>query len=214
MSGKNGSGAIGANEFESGEVEVDDDLFRSLVGDVKPIKTDKRVDLNPKFASRETPGLHERRRAAQLELPVDKNNLSGEFIEPVRPDDELSFQRPGVQHGVFRNLRLAKYRIDARLDLHRLSVEQARVAVYQFLNDCVEHDIRCVLITHGKGEERQPQPALLKSCVVHWLPQLRQVLAFHSAQKRHGGVGATYVLLRKSERKRQDNRERYASRRK
>jgi hypothetical protein len=34
-----------------------------------------------------------------------------------------------------------------------------------------------------------------------WLPQFDAVLAFHSAQKQHGWVGATYVLLRKSEKK-------------
>src|SRR5690625_5916207 len=71
----------------------------------------------------------------------------------------------------------------------------------------MEQDIRCALITHGKGVGRA-QPALLKSCVAHWLPQFQEVLAFHSAQTAHGGTGATYLLLRKSERKRQENWER------
>jgi hypothetical protein len=35
------------------------------------------------------------------------------------------------------------------------------------------------------------------------------VQAFHSAQPRHGGTGAVYVLLRKSERQKQLNRERF-----
>jgi DNA-nicking Smr family endonuclease len=51
-------------------------------------------------------------------------------------------------------------------------------------------------VTHGKGEGRE-QPARLKSCVNHWLRQFDQVLAFHSAQKTHGGVGATYILVKK-----------------
>jgi hypothetical protein len=38
------------------------------------------------------------------------------------------------------------------------------------------------------------------------------VLAFHSAQRHHGGYGACYVLLRKNAEKRQDNRERHARR--
>jgi len=125
----------------------------------------------------------------------------------VGPHDFLAFKRDGVQNGVYRKLRLGKYTIDARLDLHRMTVEQARLAVYQFIKDCMAQDIRCALITHGRGVGRE-RPALLKSCVAHWLPQFPEVLAIHSAQKHHGASGATYVLLRKSERKRQENWER------
>src|SRR5690606_33251926 len=125
--------------------------------------------------------------------------------------DTLDWKRDGVQHGVFKNLRLGRYPIDARLDLHRHSVEQARMAVFQFARDALAHDIRCGLISHGRGEGRDP-PALLKSCVNHWLRELDEVLAFHSAERRHGGVGATYVLFRKSTREREENRERHGLR--
>jgi len=39
-----------------------------------------------------------------------------------------------------------------------------------------------------------------------------EVLAFHSAQKRDGGTGAVYVMLKKSDDAKQDNRERYGVR--
>lgn len=70
----------------------------------------------------------------------------------------------------------------------------------QFIADCEVRDIRCLLILHGKGERSTPR-ALLKSYVSAWLPQLPAVMAIHSAERRHGGSGALYVLLRKSERK-------------
>lgn len=180
--------------------------FEQLLGDdVKPLKFESRVEL--KAAAPDPVAVRSRREAATAEPVVDNNSLSGEFIEPVDPVAELQFQRTGIQHGVLRNLRLGKYPIDARLDLHHHTVEQARRALFQFVNDCQQHDVRCALITHGMGRDRQPQPGLLKSCVAHWLPQLDAVLAFHSAQKQHGGVGATYVLLRKSDRKRLENLE-------
>ena len=113
---------------------------------------------------------------------------------------------------MYRNLRLGKYNIEARLDLHRHTVEMARTALYQFVQDCLQHDIRCAIITHGKGEGRD-QPPIIKSCIAHWLPQLPEVQAFHSAQKQHGGTGATYVMLKKSERKRQEDLERHQKRR-
>ena len=176
----------------------DDELFLQQMKDVKPIKVERTVALDAGHVDKIN--AEKRRQAATAELVKDKNFLSGEYIEPVDPLAVIEFKRDGVQNGVYRNLRLGKYQIDARLDLHHMTVDQARAAVFQFIKDCVTHDIRCALVTHGKGEGRE-QPAQLKSCLNHWLPQFDQVLAFHSAQKQHGWVGATYVLLRKSEKK-------------
>ncbi|TMO58770.1 Smr/MutS family protein, partial [Pseudoalteromonas aurantia] len=53
---------------------------------------------------------------------------------------------------------------------------------------------------------------VLKSYTNKWLQEMPQVLAFHSALKCHGGSGSTYVLLRKSDEKKQENRERHAKR--
>lgn len=191
---------------------IDDDFFSAMVGgEVAPIKTEKRVLINKSAEDAKT--LEVRRQLAEAEVTAESgaDPLAGEPVELLAPLAELSFRRAGVQHGVFRNLRLGKYSLDARLDLHRLTVERARREVYQFVQDCVAHDVRSALITHGKGEGRD-KPALLKSYLAHWLPQMDEVLAFHSAQKQHGSYGATYVLLRKSEHKKLDNRERHSRR--
>jgi DNA-nicking Smr family endonuclease len=183
----------------------DEDRFRALLGDdVTPIKIEKRVVIDKRHEDSKTLA-HRRDRAESVVEHVD-DPLAGEPVEMVEPLAELSFRRTGVQHGVFRNLRLGKYPLDARLDLHKMTVERARQEVYQFIKDCMHNDVRTALITHGKGETRE-QPALLKSCVAFWLPQIEDVLAFHSAQRPHGGTGATYVLLRKSERKKQETRD-------
>lgn len=176
----------------------DDIDFFQQMKDVKPIKVEEKVTLASPHLDKTN--AETRRKAALAEIEKNKNFLSGEYIEPVDALSVIEFKRDGVQTGVYRNLRLGKYQIDARLDLHNMKVDQARNAVFQFVKDCINHDIRCALITHGKGEGRE-QPAQLKSCVAHWLPQFDAVLAFHSAQKQHGWVGATYVLLRKSEKK-------------
>lgn len=189
---------------------IDDDkkLFHEEMGDVAPLKkTADRVDL--KKTVEQMPGLAVRRRDAQQASPKNCDALSSEdHIVMVKPRDVLSFKRDGVQHGVFKNLRLGKNLSDAVLDLHRLTVVQAQQQVFQFIQDCIKHDIRCALITHGRGENRE-KPALLKSCTNNWLQQLDSVLAFHSAQPQHGGTGSTYVLLRKSEKKSLDDRERH-----
>lgn len=189
----------------------DQDFFSRAMSDVRPIaKKANRVAL------KRAPDINHaaRRQHASEEAAVEQDGLTGghEHIEMLDPMDVLEFKRPGIQNGVYRNLRLGKYNIEARLDLHRHTVAMARAALIQFIRDCVSHDIRCAIITHGKGEGRD-QPPIIKSCVAHWLPQLPEVQAFHSAQKQHGGTGATYIMLKKSERKRQEDLERHQKRR-
>jgi DNA-nicking Smr family endonuclease len=193
---------------------VDEDgdisLFRELVGEVTPLKSDAPVVVGSK--AEKTPGTEIRRRAAEGGGAGPRDFLDDEDkITMVKPWDELSYKRDGVQHGVFKNLRQGKYALDSRLDLHRLNVATARKTVLEFINECAAANLRCLLITHGRGENRE-KPALLKSCVNHWLQQLDAVLAFHSAQRHHGGFGSTYVLLRKSVEKREENKEKFSRR--
>lgn len=177
-------------------VEVEDQFSALMGDDIEPLGRKGASHLAK--PSKLTPGVLERRKAAQQERAADNNFLDpASVIQPVDPYDYLAFARPGVQHGVYKNLRQGKYDIQSRLDLHRHTVEQARVALHSFIIDCQTHGVRCALVTHGKGEGRE-QPAKLKSCVNHWLRQFDQVLAFHTAQKQHGGAGSTYILIKKN----------------
>ncbi|KAA1173699.1 DNA endonuclease SmrA [Marinobacter salinexigens] len=184
--------------------------FLEEMKDVRRIKKPNRAEVQtPRDL---TPGHMERQRSAVATPVKDRNPLTSDIVEPLKSHDILSWQRPGVQHGVFRKLRLGQYPIEARLDLHRMTVEEARREVFSFIGDCVRYGLRSVIILHGKGERNPDGIAQLKSYVAKWLPELEDVLAFHSAQKHHGGTGAVYVMVRKSERDKQNNRERHGSR--
>ena len=179
--------------------------FLEEMKDVRRIKRPNKADV---AAPRDlTPGHLERQRAA-VETPAkDTNPLTSDMVEPLGAQDVLSWMRPGVQHGVFKKLRLGQYAIEARLDLHRMTVEEARREVFGFVRDCVRYGLRSVIILHGKGERNPDGIAQLKSYLAKWLPELEDVLAFHSAQKHHGGTGAVYVMVRKGDRDKQRNRE-------
>lgn len=118
----------------------------------------------------------------------------------------LSFRRAGVQSGVFRHLQRGNYAIEAALDLRPLRVVQARHELFHFVRDCVHRDIRLVLVKHGKGGPLGDKPPVIKSQVARWLPQLPEVIAFHTARPWHGGASAVYVLIRKSEQRREQTR--------
>lgn len=184
--------------------------FLEEMKDVRRIRKPNRADV--KVPAELTPGHLERQRAA-VNLPArDSNPLTADHVEPLTSHDILSWQRPGVQHGVFRKLRLGQYPIEARLDLHRMTVEEARREVFGFIRDCVRYGLRTVIVLHGKGERNPDGIAQLKSYLAKWLPELDDVLAFHSAQKHHGGTGAVYVMIRKGEKQKQLNREIHSGR--
>ena len=182
--------------------------FLQEMAGVNPLKKKTTADVQKR--QRVTPGQEARKAAAQ-ETFTDPNFLSLLNPKMVKPHDFLVWKRDGVQEGVFKKLRLGKYEIDARLDLHQKTGREARELLFEFINDCREHELRTVLIAHGRGEKSNP-PAILKSFLHTWLPQMEAVLAFHSALKIHGGSGALYVMLRKSEREKLENRERHAKR--
>lgn len=189
----------------------DSDLFHEEMGDVKPLKSKDKAHIDAQAVV--TPGHLVRRVTAVTEKVMDDNHLtSTDHIEILKSNDVLEYKQEGIQHGVYKKLRMGRYPIDARLDLHRMTVEEARKEVFRFINDCMKYDLRTVVILHGKGDRNPDKKALLKSHLAKWLPDMDDVMAFHSAQKHHGGTGAVYVLLRKSEKDRQANRERHGLR--
>lgn len=184
------------------------DLFREMMADVAPLEQDK---VTPEKKHQITDAQLARQAAAQSLADSDPEYLSLDYATMVKPDDMLDYKRDGVQDGVIRKLRLGKYDIQARLDLHRKTLKEARDEVLGFLKQCQRMDIRTVLIVHGKGERSTP-PALMKSYVATWLTQISDVMGYHSALRQHGGNGALYVMLKKSPERKLENRERHQKR--
>ena len=183
----------------------DDELFKQEMAGVKPIKTEARENL--KRDSRSPLAIEATRQSATASMGKDNNPLSDAAVDMLDAYYPLEFKRPGVQNGVFRRLKQGRYSQDGRLDLHKMTVEQARKEVFSFILEAVKYDLRMVIIIHGKGQHSEAP--LLKSYLNKWLPELESVLAFCSAQKQHGGLGAVYVMLAKSEARKQENREKY-----
>ena len=187
----------------------DKDDFLSQMADVTPLAGDRRVRLDRRNRRDAAAGV--RRAAAAEHRERDGNPLADEGVQPLDPWYVLDFKRPGIQHGVFRKLKQGRYDMEARLDLHRMSVQHARREIFEFIAECHAMGLRSLLLVHGKGE-RQPDKAavgVLKGYVNAWLRELEPVQAFHSAQPQHGGTGAVYVLLSKSEASKRANRERF-----
>jgi DNA-nicking Smr family endonuclease len=184
--------------------------FFEQMQDVKPLKQDKKVNLRHK--SQESLAQRLKREALEKQVALDDNGLSIEHVEPIDPHDFITYKQDGIQDGVYKNLRLGKYEIDTRLSLKHLKFDDARLTLYSTLSQCHERGIRSILIDHGIGLHSKPFPGFIKSYVNQWLREMNIVIAFHTALKQHGGLGATYVLLKKHANQKLINRERHQKR--
>ncbi len=104
------------------------------------------------------------------------------------------------QNLLLRRLRQGNFAVQAHLDLHGMTRQEARPLVESFIVDARARRRRCVLIVHGRGLNSKDQIPVLKESLRVWLAKGRigrSVLAFCSARPSDGGAGAVYVLLRK-----------------
>lgn len=187
----------------------EEESFKDAMSDVAPLQ--QRRVRHEKVPQEATTSQMERREAAlgNTRVPkVDPNYLSLGEVPQKRPRAILEWKKDGVQHEVFKKLKSGRYPIEGSLDLHGCTVKEARIEMLKFLNVAFVRGWRTVLIAHGRGELSKT-PARIKSRVAHWLEQIPEVIAFHSAQNHHGGTGAVYALLKKTPLKKDENRERY-----
>jgi len=181
-----------ADDFMSDE---DKALFRAHMRSVKPLKEDTKRE--PGSVPQLPPQPNKRNQSPKTNIPIKEYYLSDYITETVLSESILSYSQPGIPSKRFRELKNGHIPWDARLDLHGLKAEAARNSLCQFINTHTQNNKRCLLIIHGKGGH-QGAPPVIKNLVNRWLPQLEDVLAFHSAQPKDGGHGAVYVLLRRN----------------
>jgi DNA-nicking Smr family endonuclease len=95
--------------------------------------------------------------------------------------------------------------IDARIDLHGKTQGEAHAALARFLRRAQREGARFVLVITGKGVRGSAaggERGVLRRQVPQWLqlPELRAyVVGFEAAHVGHGGEGALYVRIRKSD---------------
>lgn len=170
--------------------------FFQAVADVSPLQSD-RAQLRDNRARKPLDSSAEYRRlAAEQEPEVFVDGLSTTAVEIIESEQDLLFVGPGIQIREIKKLRRGHIPWQAGLDLHGYTLDAAREELSRFIRDSKNARHRCVLVVHGKAYSQPGQPALMKSHINDWLRQLKQVLAFCSAQPKDGGTGAVYVLLR------------------
>lgn len=167
-------------------VASDVDLFQQAVDGVIPIAPTNRI-------TPARPATQTQYQKPPKPTPAITDNWSDHVNGEVAP---TSYLRNGLNNMTLRKLRRGLWPVQAEVDLHGLTSDEARGILANFLNQALRNNYRCINVIHGKGWRAEGGEGILKIRVRHWLTQHPQVLAFCEAPANAGGGGAVWVLLK------------------
>jgi DNA-nicking Smr family endonuclease len=169
------------------------------------VLTEEEQSLWNRIIQKINPLSHEKKYVKVQEpkpkLPLRKKQIpiTLENHHPVKSDYSKSTHR--IE-------RVRKIKIDARLDLHGMTLKQAEQKLIRFLITCQQNRYLWVLVITGKGKPKTEYDhplhtspkSTLRDKVPQWLDDsaLRTVVSAYTAAKpQDGGSGALYVRLKK-----------------
>lgn len=106
----------------------------------------------------------------------------------------------GLDKRTAERMAAGKLSIDARLDLHGYRLQEAYLQLLQFIERCYARGARNLLIITGKGKIEGS--GVIRENTPNWLnePQIREkIIAVTYADRKNGGEGALFVLLRRKQ---------------
>jgi DNA-nicking Smr family endonuclease len=194
-----GAGKPAPDRFPEADVLSDEEVFELSMQDVTPLgwsdvplPRSGPVEIpNPRGSEDE--GLRLLIEFVEGKQPIDLR-LSGEYIEGT-PDP--------LGRRFLDRLRQGHFAVEAHLDLHGLSIAEARGRLEAFVRTSLQKGCGCVRVVHGRGHHSLEGNAVLKEHVQKWLCSRRMshhIMAYTSARLHDGGGGALYVLLHRRRR--------------
>ena len=214
----------------AGKIDKTDlDLWQAVVKDIVPIPEDlreksetieksagkksvkKSVKISGQVGSPKSPVLPPKPSPKSAPQLNPKPPLKSPTKKPTkRPEVIVSAPRaltsPTMDRRNFNRLQKGQMPIDARLDLHGMTVEQAKLRLKSFLLNAHARGDRVILVITGKGlrsgfdEFNRPNRGVIREGLPQWVkdkdiaPMIVQITPAH---RQHGGDGAFYLYLRR-----------------
>ncbi len=210
----------------AGKIDKTDlDLWQAVVKDIVPIPEDlreksetieksagkKSVKISGQVGSPKSPVLPTKPSPKSAPKPSAKPSVKPPTKKTTkRPEVIVSAPRaltsPTMDRRNFNRLQKGQMPIDARLDLHGMTVEQAKLRLKSFLLNAHAQGDRVILVITGKGlrsgfdEFNRPNRGVIREGLPQWVkdktlaPMIVQITPAH---RQHGGDGAFYLYLRR-----------------
>ena len=139
------------------------------------------------------------RRGEKLPSPRPAPGKPRPIVHPAPPPAPRTGHAPErIERSLLQRIGKGRETIEARLDLHEMTQEQAAAALTEFIRLAYANGLRTVLVITGKGRGGE---GALRRAFVHWLETetLRGYISgYHPASRGHGGDGAWYVRIRRN----------------
>ncbi len=181
----------------------DESLFLKAMSDVKEMpefralphrsaKPDKQPTEPFEQAMHHSPKSHTD--DDELLLVVSGNSR----VDISQTDEYIQGYSPDVRPDLCEAMHAGQVPAQDSLDMHGLTLDEAKPALEAFIRQAGNRGLRCVNIIHGRGL-RSPAGPVLKNAMRNWIdsgPLRKLVMAYATAPPSDGGPGATYLLLR------------------
>ncbi len=182
------------------EQDSEEALFRRAMQDVQPLSKKKSGrEVIPRKDTVESPPSRQDDETKYRQYLQDLVQGRTEF-DIQFTNEYFQGSIKGLDSKIMHKLKAGQYSPQAHLDLHGLTSEQAWELLVEFIRESYMAGNRCLLVIPGRGKNSPLGWSVLREQIQSWLtrdPLKRVLLAFSTAQPRHGGSGALYVLLRK-----------------
>jgi DNA-nicking Smr family endonuclease len=179
------------------------DLWRRVTGQATPLPDRPVPSPAPKpFAPKAPAALPE-----QFSIGARASETRPAYDLAPSLSQRLARQPVAMDHKAYTRMRRGKLVVEARIDLHGMTLDEAYPRLIRFVMTSQAAGKRLVLVITGKGKRREetgPMPVrqgVLRHQVPLWLgsPVLSPlVLQITEAHQSHGGAGAYYVYLRRN----------------
>jgi DNA-nicking Smr family endonuclease len=145
----------------------------------------------------------------EKKAPPKRLTLKKPFLPPFQaPTIAAAAPEKAVDPAIRKKLGRGRIDIDGRIDLHGMTQNEARAALYHFVQQRFANGDRTLLVITGKGIKTDndymaamTQRGVLRTMLPIWLnePSLAPMISgWSQASRGHGGEGAWYVRLRRS----------------
>ena len=147
-------------------------------------------------------------------LPPIQGKITLETLRPPTHSAATTPPRPSqsstqIDANLKKKMTRGDLDLDGKIDLHGLTLDQAHRQFMTFIKHHIHRGSRFLLVITGKGRNRESNGensgdhdnrGVIRKNMPHWCndsslkPHILQTSPAHS---RHGGTGATYILLRR-----------------
>lgn len=161
----------------------DIDLFKNSIGKTKQLKQDTVIHKPQKRSQK----LIENQKI-QHEKVNNEFYFSDDY-QPLLQEDPIRYSRENSDPNELKKLRRVFYAPEFFLDLHGLTLQEAKKEIAALIAVCLKENANCACIMYGHGKN------ILKKQTPMWLAQHPNIICFHQATKEFGGSAALLILF-------------------